>query len=159
MLAAMGQGNVESSFLIPIFDGILRAMQADYSAGYLLSLTQLVHADVFSDFLEMADYLLNEGFKDPAAVLAGGVLESRLRNLCDVGGLSHTDANGVPKKADLLNSELAKSQAYSKLDQKSITAWLDLRNKAAHGHYDGYTAPQVALMVQGIRDFLTRVLG
>ena len=43
-----------------------------------------------------------------------------------------------PKKTDRMNSELTKAEAYSKLDQKSVTAWLDLRNKAAHGKYDEY---------------------
>ena len=68
-----------------------------------------------------------------------------------------TSAKGVrPKKADLLNSDLAKSNVYSKLDLKNVTAWLDLRNNAAHGKYDEYTREQVAVMISGIRDFLTR---
>lgn len=43
-----------------------------------------------------------------------------------------------------MNAELAGVEAYNRLDQKDVTAWLDLRNKAAHGHYDQYTAEQVA---------------
>ena len=39
-----------------------------------------------------------------------------------------------------LNANLVKADTYTKLDQKLITAWLDLRNKAAHGKYDEYTA-------------------
>jgi hypothetical protein len=65
-------------------------------------------------------------------------------------------ASGTPKKADLLNSELAAAGAYSKLDQKSITSWLDLRNKAAHGKYSEYTKEQVVLTLQGVRDFMVR---
>ena len=49
-----------------------------------------------------------------------------------------------------------KNQIYSKLDQKSVTAWLDLRNNAAHGHYDKYEAVQVELMISGVRDFIAR---
>jgi hypothetical protein len=55
-----------------------------------------------------------------------------------------------------MNSELAAAGTYSKLDQKSITAWLDLRNKAAHGKYVEYTQEQVSVMVSGIRDFIVR---
>ncbi len=40
--------------------------------------------------------------------------------------------------------------------QKNVTAWLDLRNKAAHGEYGKYEADQVGLMIDGIRDFITR---
>jgi hypothetical protein len=66
-------------------------------------------------------------------------------------------ADGLPKKADSLTSELAAANAYSKLDQKSVTAWLDLRNKAAHGHYGDYTKEQVSLTIQSVRNFISRL--
>ena len=56
-----------------------------------------------------------------------------------------------------LNSELAAKDVYSKLDQKSVTAWLDLRNKAAHGHYADYTTEQVSLLLQSVRNFIARL--
>ena len=88
-------------------------------------------------------------------MIAGSVLEEHLRKLCGKSG-SPVIQNQNPKKADTLNSELASANIYSKLDQKSVTAWLDLRNKAAHGKYSEYTKDQVALMVQAIRDFVSR---
>ncbi|AIY39887.1 hypothetical protein LT85_0727 [Collimonas arenae] len=42
------------------------------------------------------------------------------------------------------------------LDQKSVTAWLDLRNKAAHGKYSEYTKEQVEVMCQGVVNFMAR---
>ena len=107
----------------------------------------------------MASYLLEEGYKDPAAVVGGASLEGHLRQLCKKLDIEITMSNtkGIrPKKADSLNTEIAKVSGYSKLDQKNVTAWLDLRNKAAHGHYDTYTSEQVAIMLSGIRDFITR---
>jgi hypothetical protein len=136
--------------------GILSALRKDYEAGYMNKIEELIHADLFSDFLEMAEHLLEEGYKDPAAVLVGGVLEEHLRKLSDKHGISAAQG-GHPKKADTLNSELAGSSAYSKLDQKNVTAWLDLRNKAAHGNYGEYVPGQVRLLIQSVRDFLTRV--
>jgi hypothetical protein len=136
--------------------GILRALRSDYEAGRLQSVVELVHADVFADFLEMADYLLQQAYKDPAAVIAGSVLEEHLRKLCDKHGVSTLKPDGSPKKTDTLNSELAAAGVYSKLDQKSVTAWLDLRNMAAHGLYAEYAREQVALMLQGVRDFASR---
>lgn len=62
----------------------------------------------------------------------------------------------IPKKADRLNSDLAGDNLYSKLNQKFLTAWLDLRNKAAHGKYSEYSKEQVQLMHNGVMDFLTR---
>jgi hypothetical protein len=35
--------------------GILQALRNDYQAGYLQSVVELVHADIFADFLDMAD--------------------------------------------------------------------------------------------------------
>jgi len=136
--------------------GVALALRADYAAGRLQALQELIHADLFSDFLGMALHLLDDGgYKDPAAVLVGGVLEGHLRQLATKVGIS-TDAGGRPKKAETLNSELTAQTVYSKLDQKSVTSWLDLRNRAAHGKYGEYTKEQVALTLQSVRDFITR---
>ena len=136
--------------------GILKAIRADYEGGYVQSVVELVHADIFADFIEMADYLLGQGYKDPAAVIVGSVLEEHLRKLCLKNGLGVLKSDGSPKKADTMNAELAGAGIYSKLDQKGVTTWLDLRNKSAHGHYTEYTKEQVDLMLRGVRDFASR---
>lgn len=59
-------------------------------------------------------------------------------------------------KAESVNADLAKHAVYNKLDQKNITAWLDLRNKAAHGQYDQYDSEQVGGLIREVRGFLTR---
>lgn len=151
----MKQYGVANGYAVGLLLGILRAMREDYAAGYLSSIAELIHADVFADFLEMADHLLTQGYKDPAAVMTGSVLEEHLRKLCDKSGIP-TAAGANPKKADLLNAELAGASVYSKLDQKSVTAWLDLRNKAAHGKYTEYTKEQVQALQDGVRHFMTR---
>jgi len=130
-------------------------LRDDIAAGYTQSLIELVHGEVFSDFMEMAQYLLHSKFKDPAAVLAGSTLEAHIRKLCEKNGVSIT-INGKPTKCDKLNADLAKENVYSKLDQKQITAWLDLRNKAAHGKYGEYTEGQVTLLISGVMNFITR---
>lgn len=120
----------------------------------------LVTAEVFADFLEMAERLLDQTYKDPAAVMVGSVLEEHLRHLCGVASIPVEDLSlgkVVARKADSLNADLAKAARYSKLDQKMVTAWLDLRNKAAHGKYSEYTKEQVVLMLAGVRDFISRV--
>lgn len=145
--------------VLPALLGMVTALRNDVAAGRTRSAIELIHADLFSDFLEMASHLLEEGFKDPAGVLAGSVLEGHLRLLAPKHGIPLVDAKGSPKKADLLNSELSAAGAYGKGDQKSITAWLHLRNSAAHGKYTDYTKDQVGLMVLAVRDFISRVPG
>ena len=142
--------------ILPNRVGALRALRRDYDSGYLTTVQSLVRAEVFVDFLEMAEHLLQQGYKDPAAVLIGSVLEEHLRALCTARGIP-TQVAGKPKKADSMNAELAVAVVYNKLDQKSVTAWLDLRNKAAHGHYGEYTAEQVGNMLVGVQEFMARV--
>jgi hypothetical protein len=136
--------------------GIAEALKADYRAGYMTSVEELVHADVFGDFLEMADELLSKGYKDPAAVIVGSVLEEHLRKLANKYGIAIEDTHGRARKADTLNADLVKEGGYNKLEQKSVTAWLDLRNKAAHGKYDEYDKSQVNALMRDARAFMIR---
>ena len=135
--------------------GIAESAKLDIDSGYMVSLEELIHSEVFSDFLEMADYLQSTGYKDAAAVIAGSTLEAHIKQLCVKYGVSIQN-NGKPKKADTLNADLVKASAYSKLDQKNVTAWLGLRNDAAHGNYHEYDKQQVKLLINSIRDFITR---
>lgn len=139
--------------------GVVKSLRADVAAGYLKGISELIHASLFSDFLEMAQHLLKEGFKDAAAVIAGSALEAHLRKLCEKAKIdteTTVRAEVRPKKADLMNADLAKANIYNKLDQKSVTAWLDLRNKAAHGSYAEYQSNQIDLLIAGVRDFISR---
>ena len=140
--------------------GILSAVRGELVGGWLRTTRGIVAAELFADFLEMAQHLLAEGYKDAAAVMVGSVLEAHLRELCILHQIPVQQARqgGVaPRKADALNADLAKASAYRALDQKNITAWLDLRNRAAHGHYGEYTADQVANMLSGVMEFMARV--
>lgn len=139
---------------------ILQAIRAEISGGWLFSVRSLVAAELFSDFLDMAEHLLDAGYKDPAAVMIGSVLEEHLRQLCAKSSIEvdeERDGKVLSKKADRLNADLVKANVYTKLDQKQITAWLDLRNNAAHGKYDEYTHEQVAQFLSGVLGFMIRV--
>lgn len=149
----------ESVDCVQIGKGILTSIRTEVERGWLLTMKDLISAEIFTDFLEMAEYLLHEKYIHPAAVIIGSVLEEHLRRLSEMHGISLTIVKNnkeIPKKADLLNAELAKVGAYSKLYQKNVTAWLDLRNKAAHGHYTEYNFQQVEFMLLGVTDFVSR---
>ena len=55
-----------------------------------------------------------------------------------------------------MNAELAKVTVYSALDQKSVTAWLGLRNEAAHGEYGAYDGKQVDVLISEVEQFVAR---
>jgi hypothetical protein len=130
--------------------GILTAVREDVAGGYLTRLKTLVAAEVFSNFVEMGEHLLDAGYKDPAASLAGAVLEDGLRQIAAEQGIK------LKAKEDIgsLNSKLAQVGTYSRLTQKKVQVWNDVRNHADHGEFDEYSASDVKDMLAGVTDFL-----
>lgn len=135
----------------------LKSVRKEIEDGWIFELKDLVSAEIFTDFIEMAEYFLAEGYKDPAAVIVGGVLEEHLRQLCQKNGVPITKGEkNIPVQANQLNQDLTKAGQYNKLEMKSVIAWLDLRNKAAHGKYGEYDKKQVEGMLSGVMDFIIR---
>ena len=135
----------------------MSAAKDEVLGGWSKTATGIVSAEIFSDFLEMAEHLLDSGYKDAAAVMVGGMLEEHLRQLCRKHSIPvSSPASTKPKAAGNLNAELAGEKAYSKIDEKMVTSWLGLRNSAAHGKYDEYTGDQVQLMLDGVGNFTAR---
>jgi hypothetical protein len=142
---------------------LLQKIRKDFDDGWLQNLKGLISAEIFSDFLEMAEHLLEENYKDPSAVIIGSVLEENLRELCTRNGIAITSIDlktnkTKPNKAETMNVDLCKKRVYNILVQKSVTAWLDLRNKAAHGKYGEYDLPQVKNLLHSVRDFTIKYL-
>lgn len=133
--------------------GILKSVQHDLKGGLLTDIKRLLQAEIFTDFLEMAEHLLDTGYKDPAAVLLGGVLEDSLRKMAVAVGISTTGANGKPLTIEPLNVAIAKAGTYGPLVQKQVTTWANLRNDAAHGKFSKYDAEQTRQMLHFVQKF------
>jgi hypothetical protein len=138
--------------------GVAKAIKHDLESGLLTNFRMLIQADIFADFLEMGEYLLKEGYKDAATVIIGSVLEDGLRKLAQHNGISTINSSGKHLTIDPLNTELAKGDVYSKLEQKQITSWAHIRNSAAHGKFDEYTKEQVQMMLLFVQDFFAKHL-
>jgi hypothetical protein len=130
--------------------GVLRAAIDDYKNEQLFDIRKIIEAELFDDFLEQAEYLCSSGYFQPAAVICGCVLEDGLRKLCNNNGIAIT----AKPKLDKMNSDLAKAGVYSKLIQKRITTFADLRNKAAHGQWDQFEESDVQEMLAAVRRFM-----
>jgi hypothetical protein len=130
--------------------GTLRAAKNDYEQGYLFNTRILIEAEVFDDFLEQGEHLLDSGYYQPAAVVIGSVLEDGLRKLCT----RHEIPLSAKPKLDTVNANLAKQGVYNTLMQKRITALADIRNKAAHGEWDEFTKADVEDMLRSVRQFM-----
>jgi hypothetical protein len=132
---------------------IFSAARSDFQGGHLTSLRSLVQAEMFDSELEQASELLSQGYKGPAAVVAGVVLETTLRDLCD------QQLPAIPHgKLDQMNAALTKIGVYNKLQQKRITAMADIRNSAAHGKWTEFSDADVIDMIKDVQRFLAEHL-
>lgn len=156
--AILKRTNINDGEKLNLIIGSVMALRSDVENDYMKSLNEIIQSEVFADYLEMAEHLLTEGYKDPAAVLIGSTLEAHLKELAKRYEIEveykNAKGNVLPKKADLLNSDLAKARIYSSLYQKQVVAWFAIRNSAAHGKYSDYTIEEVKLMLQGIMQFI-----
>jgi hypothetical protein len=125
---------------------VFLAAENDYEGGYLTRLRDLIQSEVFKSELEQAQELFRASYLSAAAVIAGTVLETTLRQMCE--------DRGIPTgKLDKMNADLAKAGAYNSLVQKRITALAAIRNSAAHGRPQDFTKDDVAAMITDVERF------
>jgi len=142
----------------PRYGAVATRMAA--AAGDLTEIEESIRRGVFSDFLDMAADLVDESDQRWAAtsagILAGATLEHYLRKLADGYGIETANSGGEPAKAESLNSELRGEGVYDLSEQMQVTGWLKLRDKAVRGRRDEFSADEVRLMIQGVRDLMIR---
>ena len=134
--------------------GILKAAHEELAEGFVGQLRELLAAEIFTDFLDMATHLLESGYKDAAASLGGAVLEDGLRRIAAAREVTVKSSDDLGS----LNRRLADAQVYNRLTQKRVHAWNDLRNNADHGKFDEYKAEDVDEMLKGTARLLTEHL-
>ncbi|MEV6422619.1 hypothetical protein [Streptomyces sp. NPDC051662] len=132
------------------------ALREDLNSGWARSVVELVHADIYSDYLDMADELLVKDYKDAAAVITGTSLEVHVRALCVKHDIDTELPDGSHKKANVMNADLKRAGVYGNLEHKQLITWMDIRNSAAHGNYSAYDAQQVRHFINGLRDFMMK---
>lgn len=139
---------IEYDYHIYPIIGILVGALDDLKKGFLISQEYLIAGEVFDTILEQAKVLNQSGYKDPAAVLGRVVLEDALRRISRTEGIDDT------LKASIINDELKQKGIYPQTQWRFVQAWLDVGNKAAHGHFDQYDSNMVNDMFKGIEQFL-----
>lgn len=126
---------------------VFLAAKDDFDGGFLVSIRTMVQSEVFDSELEQASELFASGNFAAAAVIAGVVLETSLRELCMRHDIPATSL-------ERMNADLVKAAAYNSLTQKQITAFAAIRNSAAHGKNEDFTRQDVERMIKGVGDFL-----
>ncbi len=126
---------------------VFLAAKEDYEGGYLKNIRELIRAELFDSELDQARALLGAGYFNAAAVVAGVVLETSIRSLCDSAGVT-------PGKVEKMNADLVKAGTYNVLVQKRITAMAAIRNAAAHGKTEEFSADDVAQLIEEVERFV-----
>lgn len=149
--------DVPTGFASSVGNGaaILRALKTDVEAGYLRKEEDLVAAAVFTDFLDMAGYLLDGGYFHAAASLVGAVVEDALRRIAVASGVAVVSRDDI----NALSSKLREKGVFSPLVAKRVTMWAEVRNHADHGEWDKVTASDVHEMYRGVTAFMAERLG
>jgi hypothetical protein len=145
--------------------GTIAGIKDDYESGMFINLAEVIEAQVTSDYLTQAEMLLSEaqtGQFDqvPAAVLTGAVLEDALRRLCQRQSppVDTVKPNGSPKTLSALIDDLKGAGLYNELKAKQLRAWTDIRNSAAHGHFNAFSRQDVEQMLVGVQNFLAEFM-
>jgi hypothetical protein len=145
-----------------------RAVITLYDGGGLTSPRLAIAHELEGDLLEIAQQQVQraEAATEPevktvhlgiAALLAGAALEDGLRRLCDAHGLAYdSQRTSVAKLQAVLYQPSSSIAVITASDNKQITAWGDVRNKADHGKLSQLTHSEVLAMVIGVRGFLDR---
>ncbi len=134
--------------------GILRAAQTEIDFGALPGIETLFSAEIFEDFLAMAEHLLDQKYFAVVPSLVGAVLEDGLRKIAKRKGVTVKQDDNIAG----LNTRLFDAKTYSPLVRKKIEVWNSIRNNADHGKFELNPPQDVGQMLEGIRGFLAEYL-
>jgi hypothetical protein len=110
--------------------GIFFGASADYRGGYAASIESSISGEVLCDFVAMAKLVLDEGYKDVAAVLASAALEDTLKRYARLNRLE-VDDRGLHEVIAALKSKGLVSGA-----QKSLLDVMPkIRDYAMHANW------------------------
>ncbi len=146
-------------FSASVLVGFIDSLKSDFEAGRFDSLPELIATNMASDYLEQAEYLLQEGRSETnshvsAAVLAGAVLENALRRIWQRQNPVIATTNGETKMLNELITDLKNANVFNELKAKQLHLWRDIRNAAAHGQFQQFSRHEVELMLKGVKQFL-----
>jgi hypothetical protein len=136
---------------------VLHAVKEDLEFGAIGRLEEMVSSAIYSDFLSIAQGLLNQEqaeLLDMAAFLVSAVLENGLRQIARNHDVKVRESDDISTP----NHKLADAKNYNDLCRKKILVWNTIRSNADHGRFGRNSPSDVANMLEGVRDFLAEFL-
>ena len=149
-------GKYKGTQVVNAIEGILIALRDDLEQDMLGKVENEIVRGNLATFLDSAQDVLNltNESKDIAAFQAGTALENGLKKIAVQNKVPVKDKDDIGS----LNTKLATAKVYSALDRSQIQTWKKIRDSVTHGKFSEYSADQVKVMIDGIKEFLARTL-
>lgn len=128
---------------------ILQALLRDMDAGLLGSITDQARAETFEDFLDHAEFYVQQDRKNEAGVIAGVVFEDSLRRVCRKQQIIEKDV-----KLDQLISQLTSNGTFTAVKAKRARVAAHVRTKASHAQWDEFEMADVQATLAFTHEFI-----
>jgi len=132
--------------------GSLKSIKENLDEGLIIGFEDIVFAEAFSDLVEQAEYLYEQGYALACGVILRAILEERLKKLCE-----RNDC--IPGKArptiNDYNQNLYTTQIYDKITFKHVDAMAAIGNTAAHNDPE-LNNQEVERFLRDLQAFLLR---
>lgn len=92
-------------------------------------------------------------------MVLGVTLEIHLRKLCEKNSISTAKVIKGKTKNKLLtklNDTLYKADVYTKLQNKALLPYIDIRNSAMHGNFDDYENTDIKRFREYLNEFMMK---
>jgi hypothetical protein len=130
-------------------EGLLNTLKLDIEYNLLTSLQNQIAGEIYGDFISLAKRSMDEGFKDPAAVLACGAFEDSMKKFAIKNGIDASDLD----LATVVNA--LKAAGLIKGTQAGVVqSYVKLRNKTFHAQFDKIEMPEVSSLIAFVEMFL-----
>jgi hypothetical protein len=128
---------------------VLQNLLSDMEAGLLGSITDHARAETFDDFLEHAEFYVQQSRKNEAGVISGVVFEDLLRQVCRKQQIVEKDV-----KLDQLISQLTSNGTFTAVKAKRARVAAHVRTKASHAQWDEFEMDDVRATLAFTHEFI-----
>lgn len=132
--------------------GSLKSIKESLDDGLLIGLEDIVYAEAFSNLVDQAEYLYEQGYFLASGVILRAVLEERLKKLCEQNECSPGKARATV--ADY-NQNLYAAKVYDKITFKHVDSMAAVGNAAAHNDAQ-LDRQEVGRFLRDLPQFLSR---
>ncbi|SDO73501.1 hypothetical protein [Desulforhopalus singaporensis] len=139
--------------------GILSAARKELEGNWLETTRGAISKDILTSILKLARTHFDQGCLHAAVILAGGVINELLQQLClaqNIRLYNEIQGKAVAKKPLQLCGEAYKKKIIDRQQNKQLISWIELCNSVAGNPGEPAAEGQVKQMLSGTQSFLAQ---